>query len=165
LIPIKTAALDSKSLAYTTAPLRHDSELTGYPRLNLFVSSSAKDEDFFVYLEEVDEQGVSTLMTEGIIRASNRATRTPPFANGGLPWHPSLKDDQAELMPGVPVKLDFVLYPMSYYVRQGHRIRITINNFDRGGDWDTSVISPAPTVSIYHDAQHSSSITLPFISR
>jgi len=166
LIPIKTAALDSKSLTYTTAPLRHDAELTGYPRLNLFVSSStAKDLDFFAYLEEVDEQGVSTLMTEGIIRASNRATRTPPFSNNSLPWHPSLKEDQAELTPGVPVELDFSLYPMSYYVRKGHRIRITINNFDRGGDWDTSVISPAPTASIYHDAQHSSSITLPFISR
>lgn len=71
LIPIKKATLDSKSLTYTTAPLRHDSELTGYPELNLFVSSTARDQDFFGYLEDVDEQGVSTLVTEGIIRAYN----------------------------------------------------------------------------------------------
>lgn len=163
LIPIKTASLDSKSLTFTTAPLSHDSEITGYPRLTLFVSSTATDQDFFVYLEEVDDQGVSTLMSDGIIRASDRATRPAPFANGGLPWHPGLEEDQAKLLPGVPVKLDFVLYPMSHFVRKGHRIRLTINNFDRGENWDTPVVSPAPTVSIYHDAQHPSAITLPFI--
>ena len=163
LIPIKTNALDSKSLTYTTAPLDRNSELTGFPRLTLFASSTAKDQDFFVYLEEVDEHDVSTLMTEGIIRASNRATRITPFANGGNPWHPSLKDDQAELTSGVPVKLDFVLHPMSNYIRKGHRLRVTISNFDKGDYWDTPEMKPAPTVSIYHDAQRPSSITVPFV--
>jgi uncharacterized protein len=163
LIPIKTAQLDSKSLTYTTAPLSSDAELTGFPKLNLFVSSTASDQDFFVYLEEVDEHGVSTLMTEGVLRASNRATRTPPFANGGIPWHPSLKADQANLQPGVPVQLTFALSPMSNYIRKGHRLRISINNFDRGANWDTPEINPAPTTTVYHDAQHPSSIILPFI--
>lgn len=165
LVPIKTATIDAKSLTYTTVPLAQDSELTGFPTLTLFASSTAKDQDFFVYLEEVDEHGVSTLLTEGIIRASNRAIRTPPFNNGGIPWHPSLKDDQEELTPGTPVKLDFALYPMSNYIRKGHRLRLTINNFDKGGDWDTAQTAPPPTVSIYHDARHPSSITLPFISQ
>jgi uncharacterized protein len=163
LIPIKTAALDFKSLTYTTAPLERDAELTGYSRMNLFVASTAHDQDFFIYLEELDEHGVSTLVTDGIIRASNRALRVPPFANGGLPWHPSLAQDQVDLTPGVPVNLNFVLHPISYYVRKGHRIRVTINNFDQGGNWDTPVITPAPTISIYRDARHPSSITLPFI--
>jgi putative CocE/NonD family hydrolase len=162
-IPIKTALLDSKSLTYTTAPLPSDAELTGFPKLNLFVSSTANDQDFFVYLEEVDDHGVSTLMTEGVLRASNRATRTPPFANGGIPWHPSLKDDQANLSPGVPAQLSFALSPMSNYVRKGHRLRITFNNFDRNANWDTPELTPPPTVTIYHDAHHPSSITLPFI--
>ena len=165
LVPLKTAALDSKSLTYTSAPLTRDSELTGFPRVHLFASSTALDQDFFVYLEDVDDGGSSALMTEGIIRASNRATRTPPFNNGGLPWHPSLKEDQTALTPGVPASLEFALYPMSNYVRKGHRIRLTVNNFDRGAGWDTPEISPAPTVSIYHDAQHPSSITLPFVAK
>lgn len=118
-----------------------------------------------MYLEEVDEHGESTLMTEGIMRASNRASRVPPFDNGGIPWHPSFEADQVDLTPGVSVKLDFVLHPISNYVRKGHRLRITINNFARGGDWDTPEITPAPTVSIYHDARHPSSLTLPFIVR
>jgi putative CocE/NonD family hydrolase len=163
LIPIKTAAVDSKSLTFTTAALSSDAELTGFPKLNLFVSSTANDQDFFVYLEEIDDHGVSTLMTEGVLRASNRATRTPPFANGGIPWHPSLKDDQANLPPGLPVQLTFTLSPMSNYVRKGHRLRISVNNFDRNANWDTPELTPPPTVTIYHDAHHPSSVTLPFI--
>ena len=165
LVPLQTTSLDAKSLTYTTAPLTRDAELTGYPLVHLFASSTAKDQDFFVYLEDVDERGASTLMTDGALRSSNRATRTPPFDNGGIPWHPSLKEDQAELTPGVPVSLEFTLHPTSNYIRKGHRIRVTINNFDKGAGWDTPEISPAPTVSIFHDAQHPSSITFPFIVR
>lgn len=162
LIPLKTNAADSKSLTYTLA---QDTELTGFPRGNLFISSTGKDQDFFVYLEEVEEEGHSSLMTEGILGASNRATRSRPFDNGGFPRHPSLKDDQHELTPGVPVKLDFILHPFSTYLQKGHRIRLAINNFDKGGNWDTPQVSPAPTVSIFHDGEHPSSITLPFTSR
>ena len=165
LIPIKMAELDARSLTYTTAPLMQDSEITGYPRLTLFASSTAANQDFFVYLEEVDERGVSTLMTEGILRASNRAVREAPFDDGGIPWHPNLRSDQVNLAPNVPVKLELALYPLSNFVRRGHRLRVTINNFDSGSGWDTPEIRPAPTVTLYHDAQHPSSITLPFITR
>jgi putative CocE/NonD family hydrolase len=165
LVAIKMAELDARSLTYTTAPLVQDSEITGFPRLTLFASSTATNQDFFVYLEEVDERGVSTLMTEGILRASNRAVRAPPFDNGGIPWHPSLRSDQVNLTPNVPVKLEVALYPLSNFVRRGHRLRVTINNFDNGSGWDTPEIRPAPTVTLYHDAQHPSSITLPFITR
>jgi putative CocE/NonD family hydrolase len=164
LIPIKMTELDKKSLTYTTAPLLQDSEITGFPRLSLFVSSTATNQDFFVYLEDVDERGVSTLMTEGILRASNRAVRVAPFEDGGIPWHPNLRNDQVDLTPNVPVKLELALYPLSNFVRKGHRLRVAINNFDSGSGWDTPEIVPAPTVTLYHDAQHPSSITLPFIT-
>jgi predicted acyl esterase len=104
-------------------------------------------------------------MTEGILRASNRAVREAPFDDGGIPWHPNLRSDQVNLAPNVPVKLELALYPLSNFVRRGHRLRVTINNFDSGSGWDTPEIRPAPTVTLYHDAQHPSSITLPFITR
>jgi putative CocE/NonD family hydrolase len=165
LVPIKTSGLDASSLTFTTAPLVQDWEITGFPRLTLFASSTVTNQDFFVYLEEVDERGVSTLMTEGILRASNRAVREPPFDDGGIPWHPNLRNDQVDLTPNVPVKLELALYPLSNYVRKGHRLRVTINNYDSGSGWDTPEIRPAPTVTLYHDAQHPSSITLPYIAR
>jgi putative CocE/NonD family hydrolase len=163
-LPIPTSALDALSLIYTTEPLEQDSELTGFPTVTLWVSSTAKDQDFFVYLEEVDQFGKSTLLTDGSIRASNRATREPPFENERLPWHPSYKRDQENLQPGMPTKLEWALFPFSNYVKRGHRVRIAINSFDKGA-WDSPEISPAPVVRISRDASHPSSITLPFISK
>lgn len=164
LLPIPTSGLDANSLTYTSAPLEQDSELTGFPVATLWISSTAKDQDFFVYLEEVGADGQSTLLTEGAMRASNRATREPPFDNEGMPWHAGFKADQKDLQPGVPTKLDWGLFPFSNYLKKAHRLRITINSFDKEG-WLSPEIAPAPTVSIYHDAQHPSSITLPFISK
>ncbi|MBI4166673.1 MAG: CocE/NonD family hydrolase [Acidobacteria bacterium] len=164
LLPISTSTLDASSLIYTSEPLERDSELTGFPVVTLWVSSTEKDQDFFVYLEEVDSSGNSTLLTEGAIRASNRATRQPPFDNEGLPWHPGYQADQVPLQPGVPTKLEWALFPFSNYVKKGHRLQIAINSFDKGA-WDSPEISPAPTVSIYHDAMHPSSISLPFVSQ
>jgi len=153
---------DKDGALRTTPPLRRDTELTGYPVATLWISSTAQDQDFFVYLEEVDEQGASTLISEGLLRASARATREAPFENEGLPWHSGLMRDQAPLTPGAPAKLEFALFPAAHYLRKGHRIRLTINNYDQG--YDTPKIEPAPTVSVYHDAQHPSSITLPLIA-
>jgi len=164
LIPIPTAALDAGSLTYTSAPLTRDSELTGFPAITVWISSTAKDQDFFVYLEEVDADGKSTLLTDGAMRASDRATREPPFDNERLPWHPGFKADQKELQPGMPTKLEWALFPFSNYVKKGHRLRVTINSFDKGR-WDSPEVLPAPTVTIYHDAQYSSSITVPFIPK
>jgi len=113
-------------------------------------------------LEEIDEKGRSTLISEGAIRASDRATRDAPFDNQGLPWHPTFTADQAELSPGVPVKIDLALYPLSNYLRKGHRIRVSINNFDKG-QWDTPESLSRPTASVFHDSEHPSSLTLPFI--
>jgi len=33
------------------------------------------------------------------MRASDRATREPPFNNEGLRWHPGFKAEQSELRP------------------------------------------------------------------
>jgi uncharacterized protein len=162
LNPIPTDRIDAKSLTYTTAPLAKSMQLTGFPSVALWVSSTAKDQDFFVYLEEIDEKGRSTLMSEGAIRASDRATRDAPFDNQGLPWHPTLKADQAQLTPGVPVKIELALYPLSNCLKKGHRIRVTVNNFDKG-QWDTPESLPRPVVSVFHDSNHPSSVSLPFI--
>ena len=43
VFPINTHALDAKSLTYTTTPMAHDVELTGYPVATLWVSSTSKD--------------------------------------------------------------------------------------------------------------------------
>ena len=63
-----------KGLTYTTDPLIEDVEVTGHPVIRLWVSSSATDGDFFIYLEEVDAVGISHYVTEGTVRIHRIST-------------------------------------------------------------------------------------------
>jgi putative CocE/NonD family hydrolase len=153
---------DEKGLTYTTAPLKKDLRITGHPVVQLWVSSTATDGDFFAYLEEVDETGYSTYITEGVLRASHRKLSLPSFNNMGLPWHRSFAQDVAPLIPGEPVKLVFDLMPTSWLFRAGKRIRVTITCADDGNTF-TPQYTPTPEVTIYRSIFHSSYIKLPVI--
>jgi putative CocE/NonD family hydrolase len=60
---------DQKLLTYTSGPLTADLQITGNPVVNLYVSSTATDGAFFVYLEDVAPDGTVTYITEGILQA------------------------------------------------------------------------------------------------
>jgi putative CocE/NonD family hydrolase len=153
---------DEKGLTYTSPPLPFDVQVTGHPVVHLWVSSTAQDVDFFAYLEEVDESGFSHYITEGTLRASHRATTIPPFDDYmGLPWHRSFIEDVSDL-PNEPVELAFDLHPTSNVFDRGHRIRVTITCADKD-NFFTPVLSPPPTVTVYHNASYASHITLPII--
>ena len=69
-----TGGTDSRGLTYTSGILSADIEVTGHPLVRLWVSSTSEDGDFHVFLEEVDGRtGKSLFVTNGMIRASNRA--------------------------------------------------------------------------------------------
>src|SRR5262245_24821129 len=63
---------DKKLLTYTSAPLDADVEITGHPVVSLFITSTHTDGGFFVYLEDIDENGKVTYLTEGELRALHR---------------------------------------------------------------------------------------------
>ena len=152
---------DEKGLTYTTPPLTSEVEVTGHPVVHLWVTSSAKDGDFFVYLEDISEASFSKYVTEGNLRASHRAISTAPFEYLGLPYHRSDAEDIADL-PDQPVELVFDLIPTSYIFDAGHRIRVTITCADK----DTALtpqLDPPPTVHLYREADHASYIVLPII--
>jgi putative CocE/NonD family hydrolase len=152
---------DKKGLTYTTEILMDDMEVTGNPIAHLWISSTATDGDFFVYLEDVDEQGISHYVTEGALRASHRKLSEAPFNNLGLPYHRSYIEDILKLN-GKPVELVFDLHPTSYIFKKGHRVRVTITCADKDNT-QTPEIKPAPTVKIYRDASKASYIVLPVI--
>jgi putative CocE/NonD family hydrolase len=123
-----TAGTDSKGLTYTSERLPADTEVTGHPIVHLWVSSTSKDGDFHAFLEEVDgETNKSRFVTNGMIRASNRALATcSPWSELGIPYHRCWDVDARPLNPGEIVELAFDLYPISYVFRRGNRIRVTI---------------------------------------
>jgi putative CocE/NonD family hydrolase len=152
---------DRKGLTWTTAPLQADLEVTGHPIVYLWVSSSARDGDFFVYLEEVDSTGYSHYVTEGTLRASHRALAEPPWHNLGLPYHRSFQDDLVD-MPDGPAELVFDLHPTSRLFPAGSRIRVTLTCADRGNLLTPELPGP-PEIRVHRDAVHPSRIVLPVV--
>lgn len=159
-IKVDWTALDNVSLTYTTAALKADTRVTGYPVAHLWVSCNVTDADFFVYLEEIDENGVSTNVSDGLLRASHRSVNEPPWDGMGLPWHRSYSGDLEPLTPGEPVELQIALAPTSNIFDKGHRIRVTITCTDWADMFDTSR-EPGAEVTMYRNRTQASYISLP----
>ena len=154
------AANDAKGLHFTTEPLAAPVEVIGHPVVHLWVTSSARDIDAFVYLEDVAPDGTSTYVTEGVLRASHRRLSAAPYRNLGLPWTRSRAAD-VRLLPSAPTELTFDLLPTAKRFRAGHRIRVTIQGADR--DTHVRVAHGAPTVVLYRDQRRASRIVLPVV--
>jgi putative CocE/NonD family hydrolase len=155
------AANDAKGFTWTTAPLDTPVEVIGHPVVHLWVTSSGRDLDAMVYLEEVDSTGKSTYVTEGVLRASHRKLAAPPFDNFGLPWPRSFEEDVTPL-PAEPAELVFDLHPTAKRFRAGHRIRVTLQGADRHTHLAVHPRVP-PRVSVHRDATKPSRIVLPIV--
>jgi putative CocE/NonD family hydrolase len=159
------ASEDQKLLCYTSAPLDSDVEVTGYAVIDLFVTSTANDGAFFVYLEDIDEHGVVTYLTEGALRALHRkvSTEKPPYKLF-VPYHSFKQKDAMPLAPGQIAELKFGLQPTSVLIKKGHRVRIAI----AGADKNSFTRIPAegmPTISVARNKTNASWIDLPVVRR
>ena len=110
-------------LAFETAPVADDTEITGVVTVKLWVSSTAVDTDFTVKLIDVYPasgeypEGYHLNLVDTIQRARYRNSWTEP-----------------ELMVrGKPYELTVALWPTSNVFKQGHRIRVDVSssNFPR----------------------------------
>jgi putative CocE/NonD family hydrolase len=159
------ATEDKKLLTYTSSPFTVDTEITGHPLIDLFITSTATDGAFFVYLEDVDEQGIVTYLTEGELRALHRkiSAETPPYKLAA-PYHSFKKTEAMPLVPGQIAELKFALQPTSVLIKKGHRLRIAI----AGADKDTFARIPGdgtPVIGVARNNRNASWIELPVISR
>jgi hypothetical protein len=155
-------AQDTKLLTYTSAAIDHPLEVTGHPVITLFVTSTASDGTFFVYLEDVDARGHVAYVTEGQLRAVNRRLSDAPSPyRQAVPYRTFKCSDAQPLVPGEIAELTFDLLPTSYLFQPGHRIRIAI----AGADASHFAILPGgpPILRVYRSRLHASRIDLPVI--
>jgi putative CocE/NonD family hydrolase len=155
---------DAKALTYTTPPLQAAMDLAGHPLVHLWLSTNAPDLDAFVYLEEVDGRGNSTYITEGSLRASHRALGQPSFDSFGLPWRDHYQSKLQPLPAGEPVELVFDLRPTAWHFSAGKQIRLTVA-FADAGNFETPVLTPAPSLQVLQDAAHPSCVELPLAAQ
>ena len=152
-------------LTYPSPPLTENTEFTGYPVVTLYVTSTETDGAFFVYLEDLDEQGCVTYVTEGQLRAIHRkvSTDTRPYQSQ-VPYHSFKKADAAPLVRDEITELTFGLQPTSVLIKKGHRIRIGIAWHDKG----TFIRIPTegtPVITVLGNNRYASCIDLPVVSK
>jgi putative CocE/NonD family hydrolase len=157
------AKMDRRLLTYTSPPLAQDTEISGHAVVTLYVASNATDGAFYVYLEDVDERGRVTYVTEGQLRAIHRkvSTEAPPYKML-VPYHSFKRKDAMPLVPGEVAELTFGLLSTSVLIKKGHRIRIAI----AGHDKDTFARIPAegtPVLSVQRNSVHASYAELPIV--
>ena len=156
---------DEKLLAYTSAPLREDMEVTGHPVVKLYVSSTADDGNFFAYLEEVDASGNVIYVTEGQLRAIHRklSQEERPY-QGVIPHRSFEKKDAMPLVPGEVAELVFDLLPTSYLFRKGNSVRVALAGADKD-HFELMKTEPSPTLTFHRNREHASAIELPVVPR
>lgn len=159
------AAEDRRLLTYTSSPLTEDTEITGYPIINLYVASTATDGAFFVYLEDVDEGGRVTYLTEGELRALHRkVSKEQPPHWLGVPFHTFKRKDGAPLVPGEVAELKFGLLPTSVLVKKGHRLRVAIAGHDKSV-FQRVPAEGSPVITLQRNKRRASFIELPIVRR
>ena len=124
------SAIDARLLTYTSQPLTADLEVTGSPIVTLRVTNSAKQADYFIYLEEVDPTGRSFYVTEGMLRASHSRPGEPPYRTI-LPRRSDLRRDALSDVAGRALTLPIGLLPFSHRFKAGSRLRLAIAGSDK----------------------------------
>ena len=143
-------------LVYSTPPLAKDTEVTGPISVTLYASSSARDTDWTAKLTDVQPDGTSMLVRDGLQRARYRVSLEKPTL----------------ITPGKVYKYTIKLWPTSNLFKQGHRIRLELSSsnfpmYDRnpntGGKFGADRTTKVASQTVLHDPEHPSSITLPII--
>ena len=158
--PFDQRGIEARSdvMVYSTPPLDRDLEVTGPIVVKLWAASSAPDTDFTGKLVDVEPDGFARNLTDGIIRARYRYSRSNP-----------------ELIePGRVYEYTIDLWATSNLFKAGHRIRLEISSsnfprFDRNpntGAQPGSDTRLEPAMQrVFHDTRYPSHVRLPVLDR
>jgi len=146
--------LESRSdvVTFTTEPLPETLEAIGEVSAEIWVRSDAASFDLFARVCDVDADGASWNVCDGLVRV------TPDL---GEP------DGEGAIAVSVP------LWPMGHRFADGHRIRLQISsgahpryarNPGTGEDPATADVLRAVDIEVLHDREHASALQLPSAS-
>jgi putative CocE/NonD family hydrolase len=145
-------------LVYTSEPMTTPLEVTGPVQLVLWAASSATDTDFTARLVDVHPDGTARALTDGILRARYRSSRTAPTL----------------LTPGTPTEFVIEVGATSNVFLPGHRLRLEVSSsnfprFDRnlntGAPFGTDSVPVVARQTVFHDRLRASRLVLPVVPR
>ena len=145
-------------LVYTSEPLEVDLEVTGNVTLTLWAVTSAPDTDWTARLADVDPDGESYNVCDGILRARYRESLEEPTL----------------IEPGHVYRYDIDLGPTSMAFKRGHCIRLQVSsssfpayarNLNTGGQHHEESEPRTAVQTVLHDTDHPSRLVLPVVNR
>lgn len=153
------SAAGSSLLTWTGTPLTGDVTITGNPVVRLSAGASeGTDFALHVYLEDVAPDGRVTYLTEGILRARDRATSEDGPYVVAQPYHPQTRAAATPVRPGTPVTMDLRLAAVSAEVPAGHRLRLAV----AAADISTfEKVTRAGDLTVHIGGDAGSAVTLP----
>jgi len=135
---------EQRSLTWTTPAVQTPTEITGRPNLNFWAKVVGPDTDFVAELTDVGPDGTSTQIARGWLNAPRFFDRSHP----------------KPLRMGIAYKFKLELWPTSYVLAAGHRLRLDLSGSDSTGNDP----NPYPSrVTILQDAAHPSALIVPLI--
>jgi len=154
-------------LVYTTPPLEEEVEVTGPITAKLYAATSARDTDWMVRLCDVQPDGYSAFLAEGIMRARHR----DPKRNGAFN-----AEKLSKIEPNHVYEYTIEFWrPTGNAFAKGHCIRIEISssyfpyylrNLNTGADnLGLETNSVVAHQKIFHSAEYPSHAVLPVIPR
>jgi putative CocE/NonD family hydrolase len=152
--------MDERMLVYTSIPASEDIQITGTPIVSIQLASSHSDGAILVYLEDVDENGNSTYITEGGLRLIHRKINEDS-TNFNL--HTFNEEDASPMTPGKVEKITLKMWPTSVLVKKGHSIRVAIAGADKSV-FDRTPKYGTPVLTIERNELLNSFITLPIVT-
>ena len=171
---------DKKCLVFESVKLIQEVEITRPPIANIYLSSNQVNADVYVYLSDVDENGVVYYVTEGKLRAgwhkefdNNESVNNLYDVKLELPWH-SYKKANYNATPFANdsiIELRFALQPHAWKFQKGHTIRFSIAGadninyeFNPAISTDNTLESCKPTVlKIHTGITYQSYVELPIV--
>lgn len=148
--PVDQAPLEIRNdvLVYSSEPLVSDLTIIGNVRVTLYARASLPNADLFLKLCDVDPNGRSINICDGIIRKTSA--------------DPAVPDDIW--------KLNFKLHATAHCFRRGHRLRVLVasgahpryaRNTGSDEPFGTATQLLEAEIDIFHDPAHPSAIQLP----
>lgn len=158
-----------------TLGFTQDTALAGPIDLTLWAKISSPDTDFWAEILDRDADpnsptyGATTFVQRGLLRASFNATfdesksqKTP----GGAIYRPYYAyTATTPVVPGAPNKYEVEIFPLGHVWRAGHQLVLQLHAPPASDPLSIYMYEPSPpsVVTILQDADHPTSILLPFM--
>jgi putative CocE/NonD family hydrolase len=154
-------------LVFASRKFAKPTAIVGPSTASLFMSSTAPDTEIFVQIIDQAPDGSRYFVQRGMLKASHRAIM-PGLSDrrpDGSIYRPHRPHTNPTLIdPGKTYRYLVEIFPFGHVFRPGHRLIVKVHTPPAADSYYAYIPKrPVGVNTLYHDAKHPSSLTLPFV--